>query len=104
MNGAKLPNWVYLVVMGIMLGIQGSAIFFAQSIKLDHLASESDVHTKQLAELTQEVRNTNDYLEETITQANSQHRQMWEALGKPQKARDLPTRREWERRHWEWEK
>lgn len=104
MNGGPIPNWVKLAGMGLMLGLQGAGVWYAQARKVDTIGDKIDVQTVEIKANTQEIKNISDYLEETVSQANVQHRQLWTAIGKERMAHDIPSKREWERHQWEWQK
>lgn len=104
MNGGQIPNWAKLAGMGLMLGLQAAGLWYAQARKVDMIGDKIDVQTVEIKANTEEIKNLNGYLEDTITEANIQHRQLWAAIGKESRAKDIMSKSQWERRHWEWEK
>lgn len=55
LNGRRLPNWVYLVALGIMLGIQGSAIYWGQMQRTNDLADQITTLQKTLDRRTEQI-------------------------------------------------
>lgn len=86
LNGAPLPNWLKLVALGIVLGVQAAVVYFAQENAVSQLRSSFEK-----AAYVDSVRTANleHYIARIVRQGNAEHRRLWRAVGKPNEARDL---------------
>jgi len=55
LNGKRLPNWVYFVALGILLGIQGATIVYGQNGAIERLAEEQRTSTDRLVKAINRV-------------------------------------------------
>ena len=93
LNGAKLPNWVYLFLAMILLGFQAGIIWAGQKSavgdlkgEMRHVARMDSVRADKLERL---IIAMDDRQRRAIRQGNQIHGEMWRAIRQPDRYRDI---------------